>query len=69
MPKHGIFLGFSFLVRNEEKNVIPREKTRKFRGIAKPFFLPVEVEKQLVCTIHQVRFLSVGKVLLFFVTH
>ena len=28
-----IFLGFQFLVRNEEKNGIPHEETRKFRGI------------------------------------
>ena len=29
---HGIFLGFWFLVRNEEKNEIPCQGTRKIRG-------------------------------------
>ena len=43
---HGIFLGFWFLVRNEEKNEIPCRGTRKIRGISVPIFLPV-----FVCTL------------------
>ena len=34
------FLGFKFLVRNEEKNEIPCQGTRKIRGIFWPTYLP-----------------------------
>ena len=36
---HRIFLGFKFLVRNEEKKEIPCRGTRKIRGISGLTFL------------------------------
>ena len=37
---HSNFLGFKFLVRNEEKNEIPCQGTRNIRGIFWPTYLP-----------------------------
>ena len=40
---HGIFLGFWFLVRNEEKNEIPREKWGKFEETSNITFSPISL--------------------------
>ena len=40
---HGIFLGFWFLVRNEEKNEIPCEKRGKFEETPNITFSPISL--------------------------
>ena len=61
---HPIFLGFRFLVRNEEKNDIPCQGTRKIRGISKLKFSPVPYSNPIIYNPYYPLC-----VLLFFITH